>query len=188
MASTQPYGLEEKVTADELDHFPNDGNRYEVIEGELFVSPAPAKNHQRLLRRLFRLIDDHVAAHNLGEVFFAPVDVRFSEFTQVQPDLLFLSSERKSLYGERILSGAPDLVVEVASPSTRSLDRIKKRDAFERYGVREYWMADPNRERLTILTLEGDHYRELPTSEPPRSLVFPDLVIDLDELMAELDA
>ena len=82
-----------------LDDFPDDGMRYELLDGELYVSATPSKRHQRLLKRLVRLIDDHVVPADLGEVFFAPVDVWLSDSDRTQPDLVYLTSERLSIYG-----------------------------------------------------------------------------------------
>ena len=164
-----------------LDEFPDDGMRYEIVDGELYVSAAPSKRHQRLLRRLLRLIDDHVSPGGPGEVFLGPVDVWLSDVDRVQPDLVYLSAARLSLYGERILEGAPDLLVEVASPSTRVADLVAKRDRFQHNGVREYWLADPDSKTLTILCLLDGRY-----VEHPRSLVLPGLTIDVPALMANL--
>ncbi len=167
-----------------LDDFPDDGMRYELLDGELYVSAAPSKRHQRLLRRLLRLIDDHVGPAGpagLGEVFFAPVDVWLSDGDRTQPDLVYLSADRLSLYGERIVEGAPDLLVEVASPSTRVADLVAKRNRFEHIGVREYWIADPDARTLTILCLTDGRY-----VEHSRSLVLPGLSIDVPTLIADL--
>jgi len=165
-----------------LDDFPDDGMRYELLDGELYVSAAPSKRHQRLLGRLYRLIYDHVGPGGLGEVFFAPVDVWLSDTDRTQPDLVYLSSERLSLYGERILQGAPDLLVEVASPSTRMADLVAKRTRFESNGVREYWIADPDSKSLTILCLTDGRY-----VAHSRSLVLSGLTIDVPALMANLE-
>ena len=164
-----------------LDDFPDDGMRYELLDGELYVSAAPSKRHQRLLRRLLRLIDDHVAPADLGEVFFAPVDVWLSDEDRTQPDLVYLSAAHLSIYGERIVEGAPDLLVEVASPATRVADLVAKRNRFAHNGVREYWIADPDAKTLTILCLTDGRY-----VEHHRSMVLPGLTIDVPALMADL--
>ena len=156
--------------------------RYEILDGESYVSVAPSKRHQRLLRRLLRLIDDHVGPAGLGEVFFAPVDVWLSDEDRTQPDLVYLSADRLSIYGERIVEGAPDLLVEVASPSTRVADLVAKRRHFEHNGVREYWIADPDSKTLTILCLTDGRY-----VEHRRSLVLPGVTTDVPALMADLD-
>lgn len=165
-----------------LDDFPDDGMRYELLDGELYVSAAPSKRHQRLLGRLYRMIYDYVTPADLGEIFFAPVDVWLSDEDRTQPDLVYLSAERLSIYGERIVEGAPDLLVEIASPSTRMADLVAKRNRFERNGVREYWIADPDVKTLTILCLTDGRY-----VEHPRSLVLSGLTIDVPALMANLE-
>ena len=171
-----------RLRSADLDGFPDDGMRYELLDGELYVSAAPSKRHQRLLRRLLRLIDDHVTPAGLGEVFFAPVDVWLSDEDRTRPDLVYLSAERLSIYGERIVEGAPDLLVEVASPSTRVADLVAKRHRFETNGVREYWIADPDARTLTTLCLIEGRY-----AEHDRSLVLPGLTLDVPTLMADLD-
>lgn len=166
----------------DLDDFPDDGMRYELLDGELYVSGAQSKRHQRLSGRLLRLIDDHVAPDDLGEVFFAPVDVWLSDGDRTQPDLVYLSAARLSIYGERMVEGAPDLLVEIASPSTRMVDLVAKRNRFEHNDVREYWIADPDSKTLTILCLTDGRY-----VEHHRSLVLPGLTIDVPALMANLE-
>src|SRR6188768_3316431 len=108
-----------KLTADELATFPSDGKRYEIVEGELHVSPSPGRRHQTVVRALFRLLDGHALRTVSGETFMAPDDVRLSDADVVQPDVLFIRRERSQIYREQAVEGAPDLVIEVLSPSTR---------------------------------------------------------------------
>lgn len=114
------------LTYEDLLETPDDGNRYEILGGELIVSPAPTPMHQRVLARLFRLIDRFVQDKNAGELFFAPLDVRFDPHDIVEPDLLFIRRERLDIIDEKLIEGAPDLVVEVLSPSSRGRDRVRK--------------------------------------------------------------
>ncbi|MEW6770358.1 MAG: Uma2 family endonuclease [Bacillota bacterium] len=131
------------LTYEEYLLFPDDGRRHELIGGEHFVTPAPTTVHQRFLRKLARILDDFVTNHNLGEVFFAPVDVILSRQDVVQPDLIFLSTGRLDRLTRENVRGAPDLVVEVVSESSRKLDRKLKRTLYGRHDVAEYWIADP---------------------------------------------
>ena len=131
-----------KFTADELADFPDDGNRYEVIDGELFVTPAPRLLHQRVLKLLVRHLDGHAEACGL-ELFFAPTAVRSSPLTEVQPDLLVFSGSMTDVEdGRRIKMSSLWLAVEILSPSTERLDRVRKRKAYLDGGVREYWIVD----------------------------------------------
>jgi Uma2 family endonuclease len=119
-----------------------DGNRYEVIAGELYVSPAPGTRHQRVLTGLVVALETHVAQHGLGDVLVGPIDVLFAEGDYLEPDLVFIRSERTSIESERGIEAAPDLIVEVLSASTARRDRTLKRERYMLYGVREYWVVD----------------------------------------------
>src|SRR3712207_6353337 len=105
---------------------PDDGNRYEIIAGELVVSPAPVPIHQEVAGTLFRWFGDAVRGKGLDKVYFAPVDVRLSKHNVVEPDLVFVSRERRHIVGPKLIDGAPDLLVEILSPSTLNRDREAK--------------------------------------------------------------
>lgn len=122
--------------------FPESNTPVELIEGEVIVSPSPVLRHQVLIGRL-HLVLIEVTRSKGGLLVLAPFDVRLDEDTSVQPDLLWLSAERGGLAGERRIEGAPDLVVEVISPGSVRMDRVVKFRLYERYGVQEYWLADP---------------------------------------------
>ena len=141
-----------------VDNHPH--SRIELLEGEVFMSPAPMPSHQIILRNLTRLLDRYVAANNLGEVLFAPVGVRLAEDVVVQPDLLFISQAKTAeLIGEQNIEGAPDLVVEILSPGTAHHDRHNKLLLYARYGVAEYWIVDPENKALELYVLDGETYR-----------------------------
>jgi Uma2 family endonuclease len=144
-----------KLTYDDFAQIPNDGLLHEIIEGAHYVTPAPTRRHQRILRRLANLIENHLEQHPLGEMFFAPFDVLLSKFDIFEPDLLYLSQARSALLTEKNLQGAPDLVVEILSPSTASMDRRLKRDVYERTGVDEYWVVDPDRDVVEVHRRSG---------------------------------
>lgn len=128
----------------------DDGNRYEVIAGELHVTPAPRPLHQRVVTRLARLLDEFVEGHELGWVLTGPVDVLFAEGDYVEPDLVFVRRERRGVISDRGLEAAPDLIVEVASESTAPRDRGLKRERYAHFGVPEYWVADPDAGRIEV--------------------------------------
>jgi Uma2 family endonuclease len=147
-----------RLTYQDLLRLPEDLLRHELIDGEHYVSPAPAVRHQDIVLNLGRILLSFVRAHRLGKVLIAPVDVLFSEHDVVEPDLLYVSSAHKDRILERYVAGAPDLVVEVLSPSSRGWDKIKKRRLYEAHGVPEYWIVDPADETLEVYraTTHGD--------------------------------
>ena len=173
------------LTYDDLRQIPPDRNRYELIEGELFVSAAPNTEHQRKTGRLFRRLADHVEQHDLGEVFVAPCDVVFDASTVLEPDIPFVSKARQSIVKAACIEGAPDLVVEVTSDSSRTIDRFVKRDRYAEFGVPEYWLLDPFEPRIEVLRLEGGKYRVVGSFGPGDTLesaTFPGLRIPVSSL------
>src|SRR5215211_2023253 len=128
----------------------DDGNRYEILAGELVASASPSKRHAWMSFQFARKLADHVEKHGLGVVFHSPVDVRLSRNDVVVPDVIFLSTDRVHLYGEQYVDGAPDLVVEVLSRSTRSRDLTAKLRLYAQAGVQEYWLIDPDLGEITL--------------------------------------
>ncbi|NPV80578.1 MAG: Uma2 family endonuclease [Firmicutes bacterium] len=119
------------------------GERYELVEGDLRkMTPAPSVFHQKVSGRIERALRHWVEDHDLGEVYYSPIDVVLSEHNVVQPDILYISRERLGIIKDACIQGAPDLVVEILSPSTAELDRVTKRRIYGRYGVREFWIVD----------------------------------------------
>jgi Uma2 family endonuclease len=140
---------------------PDDGRRYQVIAGELVMTPAPSIAHQDFLQNLGYFLREHVRANRLGKVIFAPCDVILSDENVVQPDVLFISKDRLDIITEANVRGAPDLVVEVLSPGTAHVDRTQKRDLYARFGVREYWLVSPEAATIEILVLRENAYERL---------------------------
>lgn len=145
-------------TFEDVRALPEDGNRYEVLNGVLYVSPAPSLGHQRRVLRLSRKLADYVEQGNLGEWFISPLDVVMPGATPVQPDALFVArgSTSVSEVAGTHLEGVPDLVVEVASVSTAGYDRRQKQDAYARAGVPEYWIVDPLAATIEVLALAAE--------------------------------
>jgi Uma2 family endonuclease len=178
-----------KLTYDDLAALPDDNFRHEIIDGEHYVTPSPVTKHQRISRELLYLLVQFLKAQPVGEVFSAPFDVVLSRYDVVEPDLVYLSNERASLLTEKSLQGAPDLVVEILSPGTSLRDVGIKRDLYERFGVREYWVIDPDLEAVTVHRRHGDQLKAvgivaregdgvvtsplLPGFEAPLSALFP---------------
>ena len=169
---------------------PDDGKRYEIIDGELIVSAAPVERHQRLLYLLARRFGDHIDRRRVGRVYFAPVDVMFSAGDVVEPDLLFIRRERLHIYQGSVVNGPPDIALEVLSPSTRDRDLGRKRMLYETGGVPEYWIADPDLPDLMLFVLgaDGRYERVQPVGGTLYSRVLADFSINLNDLFAELAA
>jgi Uma2 family endonuclease len=130
-------------TYDDLQRLPDDGNRYEIIDGELFVSPSPNTAHQGALKHLFVLLYHALEETGLAKVYTAPLDVILSRTRVVEPDILVVRTERASVIRERGIEGSVDLAVEVLSPSSIRTDRVIKRELYAAVGVPEYWIVDP---------------------------------------------
>ena len=126
--------------------------RYQLLDGELILAPSPIAKHQRISRRLLVALDQFVQSRDLGEAFGAPFDVVLSDYDVAQPDILFVSNARSEIITEANVQGAPDLVVEILSPSTAQYDQGYKRTLYGRSGVREYWLVDPEAETVEVLT------------------------------------
>jgi Uma2 family endonuclease len=180
-----------RLTVDELRRLPDDGLRHELIDGEHYVSPAPRTKHQRVSGRIFGPMFIYLKEHPLGEVYYAPLDVVFSDGDCVEPDLLYVSREREQRQmTEDYLEGAPDLVVEILSPSTQRFDQGVKHSLYERFGVSEYWIVDPEKESVRVYRQEDDRLqlseelsRRGGTSAPVLSTpLLPGLAIPLDKI------
>jgi Uma2 family endonuclease len=128
-----------------------EGKRYEILDGELFMVPAPNVRHQRLSKKLAVALIGHTEARGLGEILYAPCDLLLSEENIVQPDILFVRKERLGIVGEANITDAPDLVVEILSPGTRNKDLELKRKIYARFGVQEYWIVDPEADTVEVL-------------------------------------
>ena len=148
-----------KLTYDDFLLFPDDGKRHELIDGEHYVTPSPNTRHQRISGKLHLALQVHLQAHPLGEVFYAPLDIVLSQHDVVEPDLFYLSHERAAkVLTAQNARGAPELVVEIASTSTRRCDETIKRRLYERDGVSEYWLVDPERDSIRVYPREGDRF------------------------------
>ena len=135
--------VDTRLTYEDFCLFPNDGKRHEIIDGEHFATPSPMTPHQRVVTRLSFFLMAYLQANRQGEVFVAPYDVVFSRFDIVEPDLVYISKERAGIITRRNVQGAPDRVVEVLSESTADIDRTTKLKLYSRFGVREFWVIDP---------------------------------------------
>lgn len=145
------------LTYEDLRAFPDDNLRRELIDGELIVTAAPATRHQRVVAKLVHRLYAYCEEHG-GEVLPAPFDIYFSETNVVEPDVVYVRPENRGRFERRFFRSAPDLVVEVSSPSARRLELIRKRELYERFAVPEYWFVDLEAERVEVYRLEQDRY------------------------------
>ena len=162
-----------------------DDSRCELIYGIQYMSPSPTALHQRVLRVLARWLEQ-AAEQAGGEVFFAPLDVTLAEHSVVQPDLLYVSPERRSIIGDRI-EGAPDLIVEIVSPTTVLRDRGAKLRLYAEAGVREYWLVDAEMRQIDFLVAhEGTFQVMLACDDVYRSHAMPQFELNLADLWNEV--
>lgn len=131
--------------------------RYELVEGELIMVPSLNEYHQRVSGSLEFILWKFVQKGNLGRIYYAPFDVHLGD-NVVQPDILFVFKERSYVITEEEIKGAPDLVIEILSPATAERDRTYKKVLYARYGVREYWIVDPEKKIIEVLTLKKEGY------------------------------
>lgn len=148
-----------KLTYDDFLQFPEDGKRHELIDGEHIVTPGPVSRHQKIIGNIFGHLWVYLRDHPIGDAFGAPLDVILSEFDVVEPDVLYISHQRlASLEPSKWIRGAPELVVEVGSPSTRKRDETVKRNLYEKFGVDEYWVVDPELDSIKVYRREDGRY------------------------------
>ena len=146
-----------RLTYQDYLDLPQSEDRYEFIDGELYVAPTPIPEHQGFLGELYVIVRAFVRENRLGRVYFAPIGVVLSEENVFQPDLIYISNERLDIIGQNII-GAPDLVVEVLSPSTERFDRTVKRERYAKFGVREYWIADIIARTIEVNVSDGNEF------------------------------
>jgi Uma2 family endonuclease len=160
--------------------------RLELIDGELFVTPSPTRLHQLVSKRLTRLLLKAVDDAGAGDFYYAPFDVMLAGGSIVQPDLLAVTNERLALFTAAGVDGAPDLVIEISSPSTVRRDHESKRDLYARHNVSEYWLVDLDARTITIFSDPRDarYRREQSFSDTAVSATIPALSVDLAALFA----
>lgn len=155
-----PSGQDTIWTYQSYESLPSDGKVYQIIGGSLHMTPSPGFDHQDISFNLGLLLGNFVKKGKLGKVVAAPMDVILSETDVVQPDILYISSGRMGIVGKRGVEGAPDLVVEVISPSTRMIDEEVKKGLYERHGVREYLLVYPEEKKVVQYALRGGSFGE----------------------------
>lgn len=167
------------------------GNRYELVEGDIRMTPSPSVFHQRISRRIEKVLLEWVERHGLGEVLHAPIDVVLSEHNVVQPDILYVARERLGIIKEANIQGAPDLVVEILSPSNAEWDRVTKRRVYARFGVREFWIVDPEGRNIEVCVFRDCELKTFQVYPPGTRLSSPllnDFTLDVAEVFREVQA
>ena len=175
------------LTYEDYCALPDDGLRYEIVDGMLFAEPSPRRAHQEAIGNLFAILHGYVRAHDLGEVYVAPFDVILDPRTTVVPDLVFVVRDHLDIVAERGVEAAPDLLVEVLSAGTARRDRVRKLNAYARLGVRHYWLVDPEAKTVEAFELVEGAYRlaaAVAGDDEFRPGAFPGLAISLPILFA----
>lgn len=177
--------MQARTSFADLERMPNDGRRYELYDGEIVVVPAPLPRHQDIVLKITRALDDY-ARERGGKVFVSPLDIVFSEYNVLQPDVIFFQASRLHLIDlDKVTRHAPDLAVEVLSPSTRKRDRGRKMHIYLRYGVKEYWVVDPVNRSIDRYELTDDGYalvQSASETDTLRSRLLPELQIPTSSL------
>jgi len=173
------------LTYDEYCLLPNDRNRYEILDGELSVTPAPRTKHQSISSHLHRILANHVVGNHLGDIYAAPTDVILAPTTVVQPDLIYIGIDRRNIITERAIEGTPTLVIEILSPTTHHTDRVTKAQLYAKYEVPHYWLIDPDPRVLEAYEMAVDHYN-LTTSSRDQEIFNPSLFPGLSIRLADL--
>ena len=181
MISVKPLPISNKkdYTYSDYAELP-EGAPYQLIGGRLIMVPAPVPKHQAISRRIGFSLLKITEEFELGEVFYAPIDVYFSEADTFQPDIIFIAKHRRHIIGDKKIEGAPDLVVEILSPTTAAYDRNQKKAIYERHGVKEYWIVDPEEKRVELYVNRSDHFhleKEATAKGEFRSVLIPDFII-----------
>ena len=177
-------GARIKFTYEDYCNAPED-KRYELHDGDLVVVPSPKEQHQDSVGSLYYFLRAFVLGRELGRVYIAPFDIVFSNHDVVQPDVIFVSNDRLDIITSDNIQGAPDLVIEVLSPSTAHRDRTFKRALYARHGIREFWLVDTDAHTIEVLRLEEGSYQAVGTYNAGQTLTSPtltDFTLNIDDL------
>lgn len=177
-----------KLTWEDIKDLPESLGRTEIVEGELIVSPTAGSRHQQICAVLGAELLLHVRSRALGVVFSSPMHIILAEHTHYEPDLCFVTAQRRSIIKESYIEGPPDLIVEVISEGNRTHDTVVKFGDYARFGVREYWLVDPRENLISTWRLEGDHFELLGRAAPGdrvMSQVLPEFQLDPAQVLAQ---
>lgn len=177
--------LPNPFTYDDYIALPDDGKRYEIIEGEVSMTPAPSPRHQEVQIRISSALFFHVDKHSLGRVFSSPIDLVLSMVDVVQPDLLFVARDREHIIAKKNIVGIPNLIVEILSPSSTTRDQKEKLSLYQRYGLPEYGIVDPDSQAVDVFVSAANRLEKvetLKTGEQLHSRQIPGLILELGEI------
>jgi Uma2 family endonuclease len=180
-----------RLTFEDLELIPeeHEGERQELIDGELVVTPPPTMNHQSISSNLVYALERTVRKQDLGRVYAAPTGIRFTPNNVLIPDIMFIARNRLHIRGPKTVDAPPDLVVEILSPGTRQRDLTVKSDLYARFGVQEYWIVDPDARTFSVLALASDKFEPVPSGESGAitSSVLPGLTLALKDVCAGVE-
>lgn len=173
-----------KFTVKDYMSMPGD-KQYQLLDGEMILAPSPSEKHQTIASQIYLALHRHVSREKIGRLWFAPLDVVLSDHDVAQPDILFVSNIRSIIITEANIQGPPDLVVEILSPGTAEHDRGYKQALYGRYGVREYWIVDPEAETIEVLGESAEGLTLVTSYQSGQTMTSPlleGLTVDLQEI------
>ncbi len=176
-----------KYTYEDYQKLP-EGSACQLINGELIMSPSPNVYHQKISSRIFIRLNKFVEEHSCGTVLYSPIDVYFDEFETYQPDIVFISKQRETIIKEKRIEGAPDLIIEILSESNAYYDLRLKKNIYEKYGVKEYWIVDPIDKSLEVYVNEGNEFTLLykkQTRGEVKSKFLSELIMEVEEIFGK---
>ncbi|EIP99173.1 hypothetical protein OpiT1DRAFT_03683 [Opitutaceae bacterium TAV1] len=176
------------LTVHDYREIPETGPRYQLVEGDLFMAPAPNRFHQTCAGKIYYAFEDYLSEHPVGKAYIAPFDVYLTDLNVYQPDVSFFSRERYSYLTDEGACGAPDIVVEVLSPKTAYLDLGVKKEIYARTGVLEYWVVDPAAHRVSVWHLSENSQAPaftLPKNGTLTTPLLPEFVLRLENVFVE---
>lgn len=173
------------LTVDDYNHLPEGGPQYQLIEGEMHMTPAPNRYHQTISGKIEFILRRYLEENPIGIIYDAPFDVVFTDVNVFQPDIIYVANEHRSILTDQGASGAPDLIVEILSPKTTKLDVGVKKTIYARTGVQELWIVDPEAKRLAVYRLQENSETPAQTLQPGQTLstpLLPGLDVDLESV------
>lgn len=171
-----------KLTYEDYCLLPDDGRRHEIIDGEHYVNPSPNTKHQTILVNLVYALAHHIRERGSGRVFAAPYDIVLSDFDVVEPDVIYVTDARKHVITDANIKGAPDLVVEILSPSNHAYDEVVKFKRYDAMGIPEYWIVDPDRETVKIYRRTSSGYQLAPGADMITTPLIPGFSLPVRDL------
>ncbi len=176
-----------KYTYEDYQKLP-EGSAYQLINGELIMSPSPNIYHQKISYNIIILLNKFIEKDKTGIILYSPIDVHFGEFETYQPDIVFISKEREDIIKEKRIEGAPDLVIEILSENNAYYDLKHKKNIYEKFGVKEYWIVDPMDKSLEVYVNEGNEFTlfdKKQTKGEIKSKFLSKLIMEVEEIFGK---